>query len=356
MRITAADVPALERGVALLGSGGGGDTVTSAGLLRRLIESGREPVVHAITELAADTLVVPVGLVGATAAFTEKLPGGDEFGTAIAAIERWTGVRGQALMSIEIGGLNGLLAPVIARQQGLACVDADLSGRGLPRLDQFSVAATGRGVAPAALAEPGGQVVVLAAGSDALVERGARAFLASSGGWAAIALAPIPAGELAGHAVTGTVRAALELGTRALAVGESPDRPALAEALGGRVLARGRVLEVSRHVGSSRRGSPGFGRGSVTLADHQDGALLRLEMENEYLLALRDGEPVASTPEVLSVLDHRTGAPVLCDAIRVGAEVDVVCLAAAPFWTDPRRLPMVRPRAYGIDCDPVVSQ
>ncbi|NBH10872.1 DUF917 family protein, partial [Amycolatopsis sp. SID8362] len=102
-----------------------------------------------------------------------------------------------------------------------------------------------------------------------------------------------------------------------------------------------------------QHGSPGFGRGSVTLADHRDGALLRLEMENEYLLALRDGAPVASTPDVLSVLDHRTGAPVSCDAIRAGVEVDVVRLAAAPFWTDPRWLPVVHPRAYGIDCDPV---
>ncbi|HEY4453468.1 MAG TPA: DUF917 family protein, partial [Pseudonocardiaceae bacterium] len=62
MRITAADVPALERGVALLGSGGGGDTVTAAVLLRRLVESGREPRVHPVAELDPTTPVVPVGV------------------------------------------------------------------------------------------------------------------------------------------------------------------------------------------------------------------------------------------------------------------------------------------------------
>ncbi|HJP79335.1 MAG TPA: DUF917 domain-containing protein [Pseudonocardiaceae bacterium] len=355
MRITAADVPALERGVALLGSGGGGDTVTAAILLRSLIESGREPRVHPISELPPSTPVVPVGVVGATAAFAEKLPGGDEFASAVAAIERWTGQRALALMSIEVGGLNGLMQMVVAEELGLPTVDADLSGRGLPRLDQFSIAATGRGITPAALAEPGGQVLVLAAGSDAEVERGTRAFLASSGGWAAFALAPIPAGELAAHAVLDTVSGALALGHRALAAGESPRRDVLEAALGRPLLARGRVLEVARHVGPGQHGSPGFGRGSVTVADHRDGALLRLEMENEYLLALRDGRPVASTPDVLAVLDHRTGVPVSCDAIRTGVEVDVVCLASAPFWTDPRRLPTIWPRAYGIDCDPVVA-
>jgi DUF917 family protein len=354
MRLTAGDVAALERGVALVGSGGGGDTVTAAVLLRRLLEDGRSLDVRTAEELPPSARVVPIGVVGATAAFTEKLPGGDEFASAVAAIERWTGERADALMSIEIGGLNGLLPLVVAGQLGLGYVDADLSGRGLPRLDQFSVAATGRGVAPAALAEPGGQVVVLAAGSDAVIERGTRAFLAGSGGWAAFALAPIPAGELAECAITGTTSAALALGRRVLAVGESPPRDALEAALAGSVLARGRVIEVARHVGPGRHGSPGFGRGSVTLADHRDGALLRLEMENEYLLALRDGAPVASTPDVLSVLDHRTGVPVPCDAIRTGVEVDVVRLAAPPFWTDPRRLPVLQPRAYGIDCAPVV--
>ena len=356
MRITAGDVAALERGVALLGSGGGGDTVTAAVLLRRLLSDGRSLFVRPAGELPPDARVVPIGVVGATAAFTEKLPGGGEFAAAVAAVERWTGERADALMSIEIGGLNGLLPLVVADQLGRGYVDADLSGRGLPRLDQFSVAATGRGVAPAALAEPGGQVVVLAAGSDAVIERGTRAFLAGSGGWAAFALAPIPAGELAECSVPGTTSGALELGRRVLAAGESPPRDALEAALAGSVPARGRVLEVARHLGPGQHGSPGFGRGSVTLADHRDGALLRLEMENEYLLALRDGEPVASTPDVLSVLDHRTGVPVSCDAIRAGVEVDVVRLAAAPFWTDPRWLPVVRPRAYGIDCDPVGAE
>ena len=353
MRITAADVPALERGAALLGSGGGGDTATAAVLLRRQLERAPEPVVRSLGELPPTARVVPVGVVGATAAFTEKLPSGDEFASAVAAVERWTGERADAVMSIEIGGLNGLMPLVVAGELGLSYVDADLSGRGLPRLDQLAVAATGRGVAPAALAEQSGQVMLLAAGSDAMVERGARAFVAGSGGWAAFALAPIPAGELAACSIPGTTSAALALGRRVLAIGESPSRPALEAALGGSVLARGRVLEVARHVGPGQQGNPGFGRGCVTLADHPGGELLRLEMENEYLLALRDGAPVASTPDVLSVLDHRTGVPVPCDAIRVGLEVDVVRLAAAPFWTDPRRLPVLQPRAYGIDCDPV---
>jgi DUF917 family protein len=354
MRIDARDVAALARGVSLLGSGGGGDTVTAAMLLRQRLAAGHEVVLTPVESLPAAARVVPVGVVGATAVFAEKLPGGEEFRTAVAAMRRWTAAPVDAVMSIEAGGLNGMLPLVMAGDLGLRMVDADLSGRGLPRLDQLSVAAVGRGLAPAVLAEPSGQVLVLAGGCAADVERAARSFLAAAGGWAVLALAPVPAADLPGCALRGTVSAALALGRRALSAGHEPDAEALAEATGGRILALGRAIEVARRAGPTSHGRTGFGRGSVTVRDHASRALLRLEMENEYLLALRDGVVVATTPDVLAVLDRRTGVPISCDEVRRGIEVAVLQLPAPGFWLDPAVLPVVAPRAYGIDADPVL--
>ncbi|GAA3660403.1 DUF917 domain-containing protein [Nonomuraea antimicrobica] len=357
MRIDPPDVPALERGVAVLGSGGGGDTRTATTLLRRHLAAGAEVVVHSLGELPPETPVVPVGVVGATAVFAEKLPGGHEFVAAVAAIERWTGTRAEAVVSIEIGGLNGVMPLVAACDLGLPAVDADLSGRGVPRLDQLSLSACGRPVTPAALAEPSGQVLVQGTGGPADLERTVRAFLPSGGGWAALALAPIPVGELARCSVVASVSAALRLGRQILALGESPDPARLAEATGGRVLALGRVVEVVRRPGPRRHGRAGFSRGGVTVADHASGALVRLEMENEYLLAQRDGRVVASTPDVLAVLDRRTGVPIAGDAVRVGMEVMVLQVAISAFWTEPGepgRIAVLSPRAYGIDTDPVL--
>ncbi|RKT83647.1 hypothetical protein SAMN05421805_110147 [Saccharopolyspora antimicrobica] len=352
VQIGLADVPALERGVSLLGSGGGGDTVTATALLLSRLAAGHRTALTPVGELSGDARVVPIGVIGATAVFAEKLPSGAEFRAALAAIERWTGHRADALVSIEVGGLNGVVPLVVGGQLGLPVVDADLSGRGVPRLDQLSVAAAGKGLTPVVLAEPGGQVLVLAEGTSIEVERTARAFLAGSGGWAVLALAPIPASELPKCAIPGTMGAALSLGRQAL----SADAEELAAATGGRVLGLGRVVEVSRRPGPGEHGRTGFARGSATVRDHRSQSLLRLEMENEYLFAMRDGEPVASTPDVLAVLDHRTGVPILCDVIRRGVEVTVLQLPAAGFWTDPRRLQVLAPRAYGIDCDPVLLE
>lgn len=343
MQIDEAAITALERGVTLLGSGGGGDPATAAGLLRRRIAAGGRVEIVEPAALAPDALVVAVGAVGATAVLAEKLPSGTESRAAVAAIERWTGARTAAAMSTEIGGLNGVLALVAAQELGLPCVDADLSGRTLPRLDQFGPVAAGRSLAPIALAGPGGEVMVLDDSSPTQIESVVRAVLTISG-WAMMALAPIPAGELAACAVPGSVGAAIELGRKALALPPAE----LATAAGGRLLAQGRIVEVARRIDAE---GPGFGRGSVTVVD-ASGALLRLEMENEYLLALRDGEVIATTPDVLVVVDRRTGVPIACEFVRGGLEVTVLQLAAPAFWTG--RSAFVEPRAYGIDSDPVV--
>lgn len=253
-----------------------------AELVRFRLRSRRELTVTPVPELPDDAMVIPVGMVGATSALTGKLPGGHEFADAVAAIERWTGTTAAAVVSIEIGGTNGLLGLVAADELGLVCVDADLCGRALSRLDQFSLVAAGHELGPVALSEPGGQLTVLDRSTPARIERTVRALVMLSG-WGMLALAPVRASELAGCAVLGTVGGALRLGELALSLSPSE----LAEAVGGRLLVQGRVVEVARRLELGRHDNPGFGRGSATVQD-TIGGLLRLEMENEYLLALRE--------------------------------------------------------------------
>ncbi|WNV77795.1 DUF917 domain-containing protein [Geodermatophilus sp. DSM 44513] len=346
-RIDAADVAALTRGVSLLGSGGGGDAATFAHVLRRRLRSAplevRDP-----GELG-DALVVPVGVVGATRLFGEKLPEGTEFVMAVGALIRWTGARPAAVMSLEVGGLNGLSGPVAALDLGLPFVDADLMGRAMPRLDQFTWAACGQPVTPCAMREPGGPTLLVDGADASGLERSARALLAESGGWAALALPPIPASLVRERCVTGGLARACDLGRVALDLGSGTRPEALAGALGSRLLASGRVLDVGRHAASG-----GFGRGSVTVVDGEDSAVVRLEAENEYLLALRDGEPVATCPDLLCVVDRRTGVPLAVDEVRPGNEVLVLALPGPSWWPERGRLDRVGPRAFGIDAEPIL--
>src|SRR5699024_710099 len=108
--------------------------------------------------------------------------------------------------------------------------------------------------------------------------------------------------DIADSAAVGSLRHALWLG--AVHLRQSAEQPSedIAKELGGLCLADGRVMQVSR-----QQAQRSFVRGSVHIRDSATGALVRLEMENEYLLALRDGDPIATTPDLLCIVDRRTG-------------------------------------------------
>lgn len=343
--LRAQDVDAFLLGLGLLGSGGGGDPEVFRPTLLRALGTG-EVVLHDPDELGED-LVVAIGMLGGTRVLTEKLPSGTEFHSSVDALARWTGTRAGAVMPIEAAGVNGALVVVAAASLGLPLVDADFMGRALPRTDQFSRAIAGGPLTPCAMTEPGGQTILLDGGDPVSVERVARGFVAQSGGWAGCAFAPVPASVVAQDSCRGSLTRALDLGRAHASLPRKPSSAQVADALGGRVLAAGRTIEIAR------RASATFGRASIAIID-ESGAVLRLEAENEYLLALLDGEPVASCPDLICVLDRRTATPIVVDGLRLGDDVSVVVLPGPQWWwATPERLACVGPRAFGLDCDPV---
>jgi hypothetical protein len=350
MRLGAEDVDAFITGLALLGSGGGGEGLP----YRHTLRTALSPAGLELHDPAAlgDTPVMPVGMLGATRMLTEKLPGGQEIPNAVRALTRWTGVEPAALMPYEAAGLNGAMATAAAAQLGLPLVDADLMGRALPRLNQLTRAVEGGDVTPFAMCEPGGQTLLIDTADPDGLERTARAVVAQGGGWAGAAMAATPAREVGRAACVGTLGRALRLGRAHLELPDKPDPGQVAEALGGRLLGTGRVAHISRQPSAS------FGRASIAVlggGDAPDHAVLRLEAENEYLLVLRDGEPVASCPDLICVLDRRTAAPLAMDSLRPGDDVQVLTLPGPAWWRAlGRRLRRVGPRAFGLGCDPVL--
>lgn len=347
--LAADQLAALIAGVGLLGSGGGGDAAVLGISLERHLARRPVPLIQA-SELPADAWVMPVGYVGATALILEKLPSGAELTSAAIALHRWTGERPTAVMPMEAGGVNGLAAVIAGAVLGLPVVDADLMGRALPRLDQLSLAVCGLPITPCVLTESGGRTVLIADSQPARVESVVRAVVAGSSGWGHLAIGPIDADTVRSATIHGSLSRAVQLG-RALIDLREPLSPAdLAIALGGRLLGVGRVSHVQRRSTRSE-----FTRGSAVLIDHRDSSVLRLELENEYLAILRDGEMVATCPDLIAVLDTITGSTLQTELLRVGQEVAIFVIPGPDWWTrSADRLAAVGPRAFGIDHDPVL--
>lgn len=339
----------LAVGAALLGSGGGGEPSTFVSILKRRL-GDREIRLHQPADLPA-ALVAPVGLVGGTSVLIEKLPSGPEWRRAVEAVNRWSGQQVTCVMGMEVAGLNALTGLVVALDLGLPYLDADLMGRALPRMDQFSWSVAGLRSSPMAIAQANGQVVLVEDGTPEELERTVRALVAMVGGWAAAAVCPTPVMQAAPASILGGVQRALELGAAHASLSDNPSPSEVAAALGGRVLGAGRVRMVQRESHSS-----GFGRGAVTIVDKSDGTVVRLEAENEFILALADGEVVATCPDLLCLLQARTALPVSVDRVQIGDDAVVLALPGPQWWMAQERIAAVAPRAFGLNSPPVVLQ
>jgi DUF917 family protein len=113
------------------------------------------------------------------------------------------------------------------------------------------------------------------------------------------------------------------------------------------VLFRGKVVDVER------RTTEGFLRGKAAIGGTEDdrGARLVLDFQNEWIVAWRDGEPIAMSPDLICVLDSVSGENVGTETIRYGQRVTVVALPPPPVFATPKGLQAVGPRAFNYDID-----
>jgi DUF917 family protein len=202
---------------------------------------------------------------------------------------------------------------------------------------------------PAVLVSPNGEALLVAAESAESIERVMRAALPECGGWGLFVTRPFSAAELRGRVVSGVVSRAIGLGAALRGLPPSARGPQIAQALGGRLLGSGPVARVIRHP---RKGS--FGGGSMYLNDLGSGAVVRLEHQNEYLLAAVDGKVEVTCPDLLVVVDPRVRRLISPERVREKMEVAVVALEGPQWWkAEPERMAKVSPRAFGIDQDPI---
>jgi DUF917 family protein len=122
---------------------------------------------------------------------------------------------------------------------------------------------------------------------------------------------------------------------------------ALAEAIDATIVVVGKVVDVER------RTTAGFVRGQVTIQGLGDdaGRTLRLEIQNENLVAIEDQRVHAMVPDIISVLDTETGYAVQTERVRYGQRVSVVAFPCDPIWRTPAGLVLAGPRAFGYDLE-----
>jgi DUF917 family protein len=337
---------ALSRGSAILGAGGGGDAhVTLLQALQATEDFGPVPLVD-LDELPDDALIMPCAGIGATTVILEKFENGDEGVRLLEELQLVTGRRVAALMAIEIGGGNGLLPITWAARIGLPVVDADGIGRAFPEVPQVTMHLAGIPASPAVMTDERGNLAVFRTISGQWMERLERAAAVEFGGAASSAEFSLTAAQARAATIRGSVSKAIRIGEAIAGAATSPVAALVAE-IGAFQLVAGKVLDVERHT------TRGFVRGSVVIEGLGDdaGRLIRLELQNENLVALERGRVLASVPDLITVLDTETAEAIATEVMRYGQRVTVIAFGCDPVWRTGRGIAVAGPRAFGYDFD-----
>ncbi|GGP01525.1 DUF917 domain-containing protein [Nonomuraea glycinis] len=339
------DIPALARGCAVLGTGGGGDVRTGALAARRAMETyGEVPLVR-LADLPEDALVVPLSGIGAPTVGHEMIYGEDEPRRVVEEVERIFGRPPTAIMSSEIGGSNGVAPVAWAAQLGLPLLDADGMGRAFPEVQMISMHVAGLPADLVIMSDIVGNVVTIRPIDGLWSERLARAVCVAAGSHALMADYILTAAQARGAVIEGTVTRALEVGRST--EGAAEPLAALQRELGAARLITGKLTDVER------RTTGGFVRGTATIEGTGDdrGRTLRLELQNENLVAIEDGEVRAMVPDLITVVDTETAGAIQTESLRYGQRVAVLAWPCDPLWRTPKGLETAGPRAFGYDLE-----
>jgi DUF917 family protein len=309
-------------------------------------ENGPVPLVQ-LADLPDGGLVMPCSSIGSPTVATERVWSGDEGLVLRDTVEAVRGESVCALMCLAVGGADGLLPVTWAARLGLPLVDADCKGRTLSGLQRQATRVAGMAAGPVVLTDGRGNTLVLRPADHDWTERLARGAVGTLGGVCAGALSLMTVEEARAGAIEGSISRALRLGEALGAPGQAEHWPAVGEALGGALMIVGKVVDVER------RADEGFAQGSATVAGTAEceGRQLRLELQNEFLLAIEDGVLRAAVPDVISVLASDTGDPVATHRLADGERVAVLALPAPDVWRSDAGLSVAGPRAFGYDVD-----
>ena len=345
------EIEDIALGAALLGAGGGGDPYVG-----KLVAMGAVKECGPVTlldpeEVPDDALLVPIAMMGAPTVLGEKGIGGGEYQTLYNMVSQFFGKKIYAFMPIEAGGVNSMLPIAACARLGLPLVDCDGMGRAFPELQMVTFTIGGMSATPMALTDEKGTSVIFETITNKWTEELARAVTMSCGGSVSVSLYPMTGAQMKAYSVKNIVTRSQKLGEAIRTVKNCADDVTPEEHFlqfsEGYKLFKGKIADVLRET----RGAFNFGKVMLEGIGECKGHQAYVEFQNENLTATVDGEILATTPDLICLVDTETFTPVTTDALKYGKRVLVIGLKCFEMWRTPAGIDLVGPRYFGCDTD-----
>jgi len=346
-------------GCTILGTGGGGNLAEGLKLIDEDIRNGREFKLIGLDEVPDDAMVASPYQAGSISPLTEEerkkyegLKQIDEMPALVAfkALGRFMGQSFYACIATELGGHNTAVALSVAAKLGIPIVDADPAGRSVPELQHSTMYINGVSIAPLAVANKFGDVVILEKVANHLrAEALVRAMAVVSQNSVGVTDHPVNGKRLKTAVIPGSISYAQRIGRALREAREKGEDPAvrIAEAGNGYVLFRGKV----KHF--TWEDSAGFTLGETYIEGQGEysGDEYRIWYKNENIIAWKNGRIHVTVPDLICTLDGRTGNPITNPNFEQGMEVTVIGLPSPEQWTTEKGLETFGPRHFGYDIE-----
>ena len=344
-QFTEDDLESLSLGSAVLGSGGGGDPAYALMMVKHQMELYGPINVISLEEVKPDDFIVPLSLMGAPLITSERLVNGQELEKLIETIDKKLKFKTTILMGAEIGGANAFTPLIIAAKLGLPILDADMIGRAFPELQMSSCYLQNLKATPAVVADCLGNTVIIETSNAKTLERIARSITVAMGSSSAVGFYFMHGSQVEKAVIPNTFSLALTIGSeikRAVSQGIDPVQ-VMCEKINAVILGRGTLIDIDQSI------QDGFLRGTVTILTSS--GKIKLFYQNEYLLACDAEGSLASTPDLLVIIEEVSGIPISSESLRYGLQVALIAIPAPAIWQTPEGLSLVGPRVFGYDID-----
>ncbi|WP_273846753.1 DUF917 domain-containing protein [Rubrobacter calidifluminis] len=353
--ITPQDLEYLAIGAAILGTGGGGDPLIGKIMAQQAIEEEGPVTLLQVDELADNALVLPTAMMGAPTVMIEKIPEGMEAVRALRTEERRLRRRADATSPIECGGVNSQIPFVTAARAHLPVVDGDGMGRAFPELQMETFHVYGISGTPAVVADERGAFVTVETPDNYQLEWIARGVTIRMGGHAMLVDYPMSGADFKRTAVRGTISMGIALGQAVVGARKAGVHPieAVCAATRHTIYGQGIPLFEGKVVDVERRTRAGFAVGQAVMSGLGEcrGSQFTVRFQNENLVALRDGEIVASVPDLICLLDSEKATAVTTERLRYGQRITAVGIPTPEMMRTREALDVWGPRAFGYDVD-----
>ncbi|CAM2363440.1 DUF917 domain-containing protein [Listeria seeligeri] len=336
-------------GAAFLGTGGGGDPYIGKMMALTAIKKYGPVKLLSPEEIADDDYFIPAAMMGAPSVLIEKFPKGDEFVRVFEKLGRYLGKEVKGTFPMEAGGVNSMIPIVVAAQLGLPLIDCDGMGRAFPELQMVTFHLDGISATPMAITDEKGNIGIMETIDNKWTERIARVTTVEMGASSLVSLYPCDGAQIKQSSIKHIVTLSEEIGKviRETSLDESEKLQQLLDVTKGYHLFEGKITDVVRET----RAGFNFGRVRINGLNNDAESEVIVHFQNENLVAEKNGQPIAITPDLICMVDLETLMPVTTEALKYGKRVRVMGLPADDAWRTAKGIETVGPRYFGYDVD-----